>query len=56
MLSDNEWLPENLDEGHLDYYFLLLAGLMVLTHVSDDLMACCCGSAFVCLLFTLYCA
>lgn len=31
---DNEWLPVNLDDGHLTWYFLLLAALMVLTHVS----------------------
>jgi hypothetical protein len=26
-------VPTNLDEGHLDYYFFLLAGLMGLTLV-----------------------
>jgi hypothetical protein len=24
--ADNQWVPENLDDGHLDYYFYLLAG------------------------------
>jgi uncharacterized membrane protein len=28
---DNEWVPENLDDGHLDSYFFLLSGLMMLT-------------------------
>lgn len=28
---DDEWVPMNLDDGHLDYYFFLLAGLMLLT-------------------------
>jgi hypothetical protein len=31
--TGNEWVPTNLDEGHLDYYFFLLAGLMGLTLV-----------------------
>mmetsp|Transcript_53490 Transcript_53490/g.93341 ORF Transcript_53490/g.93341 Transcript_53490/m.93341 type:complete len:657 (-) Transcript_53490:348-2318(-) len=39
--SSNEWVPTNLDDGHLDYYFFLLAGLMGLTicvfaYVSKD--------------------
>jgi hypothetical protein len=28
---DDEWVPVNLDNGHLDWYFLLLAGFMALT-------------------------
>ncbi len=24
----NEWVPVNVDDGHLDYYFLVLAALM----------------------------
>lgn len=31
---DDEWVPTNLDDGHLDYYFFLLAGLMGITIVS----------------------
>lgn len=26
--SKDEWIPDNIDEGHLDWYFYLLAGLM----------------------------
>lgn len=26
--SNNEWVASNVDEGHLNYYFFLLAGLM----------------------------
>ncbi len=33
MAVDAEWVPENLDDGHLDWYFFLLAGLMGLTIV-----------------------
>jgi peptide/histidine transporter 3/4 len=33
-IPGNEWVPTNLDDGHLDYYFFLLAGLMGLTLVS----------------------
>jgi hypothetical protein len=33
--TGNEWVPTNLDDGHLDYYFFLLAGLMGLTLVSN---------------------
>ncbi len=25
----DEWLPDDVNEGHLDYFFFLLAGLMV---------------------------
>ena len=32
-LTDDQWVPTNLDEGHLDYYFFLLAGLMALSIV-----------------------
>lgn len=28
---DDEWVPSNVDNGHLDYYFFLLAALMVVT-------------------------
>jgi hypothetical protein len=31
--TDNEWVPTNLDSGHLDAYFLVLAALMGLTMV-----------------------
>jgi dipeptide/tripeptide permease len=34
-LFGEDWVPENLDEGHLSYYFFLLAGLMVANQVSD---------------------
>lgn len=27
---DNEWLPSNFDEGHVTWYFLILAAIMVL--------------------------
>ena len=26
LFADDQWVPENLDDGHLDYYFYLLAG------------------------------
>lgn len=26
--TNDEWIPDNIDEGHLDWYFYLLAGLM----------------------------
>lgn len=26
--TSDEWIPDNIDEGHLDWYFYLLAGLM----------------------------
>jgi hypothetical protein len=26
LITDDQWVPENLDDGHLDYYFYLLAG------------------------------
>jgi len=32
-IADDEWVPTNLDDGHLDYYFFLLAGLMAITLV-----------------------
>lgn len=28
--SNDEWVASNVDEGHLDYYFYLLAGLMLI--------------------------
>ena len=28
---NNEWVPTDLDKGHLDYYFFLLASMMALT-------------------------
>ena len=31
---ESQWVPRNLDEGHLDWYFLLLALIMVITQVS----------------------
>lgn len=31
--SNNEWVASNVDEGHLDYYFYLLAGLMAISQV-----------------------
>jgi peptide/histidine transporter 3/4 len=31
--KSDQWVPANLDDGHLDYYFFLLAGLMVLNHI-----------------------
>jgi solute carrier family 15 (peptide/histidine transporter), member 3/4 len=27
---NNEWLPVNLDDGHVTYYFMVLAGIMIL--------------------------
>lgn len=33
MLVDNEWVPGNLDDGHLDYYFLVLASFMAMSIV-----------------------
>jgi hypothetical protein len=27
--SNNEWVASNVDEGHLNYYFFLLAALMM---------------------------
>jgi hypothetical protein len=27
--SNNEWVASNVDDGHLDYYFFLLASLML---------------------------
>jgi hypothetical protein len=29
------WIPENIDEGHLDWYFFLLACLMFIDLVSE---------------------
>ena len=29
-----EWIPNNLDHGHLEYYFFLTAGLMVLALIA----------------------
>lgn len=40
----NEWVPTNLDDGHLDYYFFLLAGLMGVTLVRTN--AVCCYTAY----------
>lgn len=31
--ANNEWIASNVDDGHLDYYFFLLAGLMVIAQV-----------------------
>lgn len=31
--SNNEWIASNVDEGHLEYYFFLLAGLMALAQL-----------------------
>merc|ERR1712100_614051 len=31
--SGKEWVPHNLDNGHLEYYFFLLAGLMVINMI-----------------------
>lgn len=31
--SNNEWVASNVDEGHLDYYFYLLAGLMLISEL-----------------------
>jgi hypothetical protein len=28
---NDKWVPTNLDDGHLDYYFFLLAGLMCIS-------------------------
>ena len=30
---DDEWVPRNVDQGHLDWYFFLLSGLMALSLV-----------------------
>lgn len=30
---DDMWVPANVDEGHLDYYFWLLAFLMIINMV-----------------------
>lgn len=30
---NNEWIASNVDDGHLDYYFFLLAGLMVAAQI-----------------------
>eukprot|EP01040_Poterioochromonas_malhamensis_P014576 gene14576-16151_t len=30
---NDEWVPTNLDDGHLDWYFFLLAGFMALTMI-----------------------
>ena len=27
------WIPENLDDGHLTYYFFLLAGIMTINQI-----------------------
>ena len=31
--SNNEWVASNVDEGHLDYYFYLLAALMAIAEL-----------------------
>lgn len=31
--SGKEWVPVNIDDGHLDWYFFLLAALMVVNLV-----------------------
>ena len=38
-ITDSEWVPENLDDGHLDYYFFLLAGKILLILDIDELVA-----------------
>ena len=35
-LFGEEWVPENLDDGHLSRYFFLLAGLMVANQVTEN--------------------
>lgn len=35
-----EWVAENIDEGHLEYYFFLLACLMALDMVSRFISIC----------------
>lgn len=30
---NNEWIASNVDDGHLEYYFFLLAGLMAIAQV-----------------------
>ena len=31
-----EWLPSNLDQGHVTYYFLVLASIMLVDMVNSD--------------------
>lgn len=31
---NNEWLPANLNDGHVTYYFIVLAAIMILDIVS----------------------
>jgi hypothetical protein len=31
--SNSEWIASNVDEGHLEYYFFLLAGLMAIAQL-----------------------
>jgi hypothetical protein len=30
---NNEWVPTNIDQGHLEWYFFLLAALMAVNQV-----------------------
>lgn len=30
--ANNKWVPDNLDEGHLEYYFILLGGIVLLSY------------------------
>ena len=35
-LPREPWLPENLDDGKLTYYFLVLSGIMFLDLVGEE--------------------
>lgn len=37
--SNHPWVADNVDDGHLDYYFFLLAGLMFLAEVGFAYMS-----------------
>ena len=32
--ANKEWIASNVDDGHLDYYFFLLAGLMAVAQIA----------------------